>query len=162
MKFNIKTTCAILIGIICIFFVVRIITTIIEGECGRLKKTVYTAKKLTEKEDVFGLTKYISADYQDELGNDKHSLLLIAKTFFDKYKNILILIEKLDIEKIEGGNADIIIEATMYWQENTSEDIIYDTVEVKAKFKKEQNGWKLIELKFLEPGKKKLFYPIIG
>ena len=161
MKLNVRVVWATLAVIACALFATHIVTVILEGEKGRLKRTVYKAKRLTEKESILRLVGYISVDYSDELGNDRRTLLLIAKKFFDEYKNILILIDKLEIE-IDGENGAVNVEATIYWQETTSEDIIYDTAEVKAKFKKEERNWKLMELEFLEPEKKRYFHPMVG
>ncbi len=161
MKHNIKTIAILLIIVVFALFAIRIVKIALEGEEGRLKRTIYKAKRLTEREHIVALTNYISSDYSDELGNDRRSLLFIAKSFFDEYRNILIPIKELDIE-IEGENASVHIEATVYWQENDSTNIIYDTAEVKAKFKKDKSGWKLIELEFLEQKNKQLFNPLIG
>lgn len=161
MKLNIKATCLTLATIICILFIVRVTIIMLEGEKGCLKRTIYKAKRLTERENIVGLTNYVSRDYYDELGNDRRTLLLIAKSFFDEYRNILILINTLEI-KIDEENAFTNIEATVYWQEKMSENIIYDTTKVEARFKKEQNHWKLVELKFFEPEKKRLFHPMMG
>ncbi len=161
MKLNVKTTCITLAILICALFAVRAVTISLEGEKGYLKRTIHKIKRLAERESMLALTNYISPNYYDELGNDRRSLLLIAKGFFGEYKNILIAIDTLEIE-IEDGSASAHIEATVYWQEDVSSDIIYDTVEVEAKFKKERNSWKLIELRFFEPEKKLLFSPMIG
>ena len=161
MKLNIKRIWITLAAIICILFIFRVVTIILEGEKGRLKRTIYKAKRVAERENIVGLTKYISADYYDELGNDRRSLLLITKSFFDEYRNILIVINTLEII-IEEEKAAARIEATVYWQESSSHNIIYDTAEVEAIFKKEQSDWKLIELKFFEPEKKRLFHPMLG
>lgn len=161
MKLNVKTTCITLAILICALFAARAVTIMLEGEEGRLKRTIHKAKRLAERESIVALANYISPNYYDELGNDRRSLLLIAKGFFGEYKNILILIDTLEIE-IEDESAGAHIEATVYWQEDVSSDIIYDTVEVEAKFKKERNSWKLIELRFFEPEKKLLFSPMIG
>ena len=161
MKLNIKTVCITVAIVICALLTIRVVTMLFEGEEDRLKRTIYKAKRHAERENIVALTNYISLDYYDELGNDRRSLLLIAKSFFDEYRNILILIDELEIE-VEGENADAHIKATVYWQENVSSEIIYDTAEVKARFKKEQNHWKLIKLEFFEPEKKRLFSPMIG
>lgn len=161
MKLNLKTVCVALAVIICVFSIARVTIIIIEGEKGRLKRTIYKAKRHTERENILGLTGYISREYSDELGNDKQTLLLIAKTFFKEYRNILILIDALEIA-IDENDATTNIEATVYWQEKSSENIIYDTLKVKARFKKEERHWRLIELEFFEPEKKRLFSPMMG
>ena len=161
MKLDPKRVAITAAAIICVLLISRAVTIMLEGEEGRLKRTIYKAKRLTERENILMLTNYISADYFDELGNDRRSILFIAKTFFDNYKNIVIHINSLEIS-IEDENASADIETTVYWQENESKNIVYDMAKVKAIFKKEQNHWKLIELKFYEKEKKRLFHPMIG
>jgi hypothetical protein len=160
MKLDAKKILLTVAAIICVLFIFRTVTMILEGEEGRLKRTIYKAKRFAERENIISLTNYISRDYYDELGNDRRSLLLIAKSFFDEYKNILIHIDTLEMTIEE--KAAVQIEATVYWQEPSSENIFYDTAKVKAIFKKEQKDWKLIELKFFEPEKRKLFHPMVG
>lgn len=161
MKINIRRLFALFLAAILVYLGVRLIGTALEGEEGRLRKAVYKAKRLAEREDVVGLTSLISADYNDELGNDRRALLLIAKSLFDEYRNILIHIDALEI-RLEEKSADLNIKTTVYWQENYSDNISYDTAELEARFKKEERHWRLIELKFLEPEKKRLFHPMIG
>jgi hypothetical protein len=161
MKFNIKAVLIALGVAISVMVIIRIVTVMLEGEEGRLKRTIYKAKKLAERENIVGLTNYISPQYNDEFDNDRRTLLLITKDFFDEYKNILILINDLAIA-IDEDNATTQIEATVYWQEPSVENINYDSVKVEAGFKKDNNRWQLIELKFFELEKKRLFNPMVG
>lgn len=161
MKKDVKTLWITLAAVLSILFLSRALILMAEGEEGRLKRTVYRIKRLAEKENLAGLADYISAEYADELENDRRSLLFIAKTFFDNYKNIVILINTLDLT-VEGEDASLGIEATVYWQEAPSKEVLYDTAKVKAAFKNEAGRWKLKELKFFENEKKRLFHPMIG
>lgn len=161
MKINIKKAGIILAITICVFFSIHIIAILLEGEAGHLKKTIYKCKRLTEKEDILGLAGYISPDYHDELGNDKRSLLVVARSLFSEYRNVLISIDKL-MPYIEKQNATAQVQVTVYWRENISEEIFYDRVKAEAKFQKEQGRWKLIELKFFEPEQKRLFRPLLA
>jgi len=161
MKFHIKVTCVTASIIIGIFLAVRIIVVLTEGESGRLKRTIYKAKSAAERENLVGFTKYISPRYSDELGNDRRMLLLTAKSLFDDYRNIIILIDTMEIE-VNGIEGTASIDATVYWRENDSSVIIHDTAKVEAKFLKERKQWKLIELKFLEAQKRRFFNPMIS
>lgn len=161
MEINIKKAALIFAIIICAFFVFQILAIIIKGEEGRLKRTIYQCKRLTEKENILGLSRYISLDYHDEFGNDKGSLLIIARDFFREYRNIMIRIQELKI-KIKEENATVRVEAVVFCQENTSEEVVYDTVQAEAKFRKEQNRWMLIKMKFFEPEKKRIFKPLLA
>ena len=161
MKFNIKTLLILVGVVISIIAISRIVTIMFEGEEGRLKRTIYKAKRLAEKEDIVGLTNYISPQYYDELGNDRRTLLFVAKDLFEQYKNILILINDLTMV-INENNAVVELEATVYWQETSAETIHYDSAKVEAGFKKDDKRWQLIELKFLDSEKKRIFSPAMG
>ncbi|MDP3790154.1 MAG: hypothetical protein Q8R48_07125 [Candidatus Omnitrophota bacterium] len=123
---------------------------LLEGDEGKIKRVVYAGKALMEKKKALGLTGLISIDYYDDFSNDRRMLLLIARDFFDSCENILIKIDKMSI-KAEDKNAVADIDATAYWKENGSKDILYDVYKVKASFRKEDGGWKLIKLEFLKP-----------
>ncbi len=161
MRISAKGTAIALLVAACLIVAGRGILLFLEGEEGRLKRAVYRAKRYAERENIVGLTSCISIDYHDELGNDRRTLLFIAKHFFEEYRNILILINELDTE-IEDTSAKVRVEATVYWQENDSPQITYDTAEVEAYYTKERKEWKLIRLKFFESDKKRLFNPMIG
>jgi hypothetical protein len=161
VKINIKPILILAICFILITIVVRLTAFILEGEEGRLKRTIYKVKRLAEREDILRLTDYISSDYEDELGNDRRTLLFIAKGLFDECKNILILINSLEIEMV-GDNAETLVEAAVYWQENNAGNFSCDHVRCKAIFIKDDNGWELIELQFFDPEEKRTFNPNIG
>jgi len=161
MKLDSKKIVVVIAAIIGISLALRVFMLAIEGEEGRLKRSIYKTKRLIEREDLIGLTGSISADYSDELGNGRRSLLFIAKTFFDNCDKIVILINSMEIS-IENGAASADMEATVYWQEGESKNIVYDSAKVKVMFRKKENRWKLIELKFYEQEKKRRFNPMIG
>lgn len=161
MRLALRKTGIIFAIAICLFLAAQLLAVMFEGEAGRLKKAISKCKSLAEKEDILGLAGYISPDYHDELENDKRSLLVIARTLFSEYRNISISIDELKV-KIEKENSVTYLQATVYWQENTSKEIFYDRVKAEAKFKKEQGCWRLAELKFFEPGQKQLFRPLLA
>lgn len=161
MRLTLRKAGIIFATAICVLFVAHLIATMLEGEAARLKKTIYKCKSLAEKEDILGLAAYLSPDYHDELGNDKRSLLVIARTLFSEYRNISISIEELKV-KIEKENSATYLQATVYWQGQASKEIFYDRVKAEAKFKKEQGRWRLAELKFFEPEQKQLFRPLLA
>ena len=146
---------------ICFFIVFHLLSFVFESEEGRLKRTIYRAKRVVERKNLVRLTSYISIKYDDDYGNDRRSLLLIAKSFFDDYRDILILINSLDMT-IGDEDATVSIKATVYWKENNSEQLVYDTTDVTAHFKKKDKQWKLIKLEFLDSEQKRLFNPMIG
>ena len=58
-----------------------VLERIFGGEEARLKRIIYSAKRATEKEDFLRCISYVSFDYRDSYGNDRHSLLYILKHF---------------------------------------------------------------------------------
>ncbi len=161
MKLSLKKICTMLAVIVCLFILTNLMMKFFEGEEARLKKAIYKAKRFTEKENVIGLTSCLSADYSDEFGNDRRSLVLLAKSLFDEYRNILITIDELDME-IDGEKATALINATVYWQEDSPDKIIYDNVKLRAFFKKIDGRWKFTEMKFFKPEIRRFFSPLIS
>ena len=161
MQMNARTMGRILGIAVCILIVLRLLSFVLEGEEGRLKRTIYKAKRAIEREDIVRLPAYISIQYNDDYGNDRRSLLAVAKSFFDEFKDIIILIDSLDIT-INGEDAKVRIKATVYWKENSSEQVVYETTDVRAHFRKKERQWKLIKLEFLEPEQRRHFNPLIG
>lgn len=134
-----------------ILLAINVVVYVFEGEEGRLKRTIYKDKSFVERNDIIALAGAISKEYYDELGNDKRSLIFIAKTFLDDNKNIVIKIDDISVE-INNGNGKTQVSGTFYWQGKSDKNILYDNFNVKADFKKEGRRWKLIEL---VPGKEK-------
>ena len=162
MKLSLKKIFTMLAVIFCLFVLTNFIMKFFEGEEARVKKVIYKAKSVTEKESVIGLANCISADYSDEFGNDRRSLVLLAKTLFDEYRNISITIDELNIEEIDEEKATALINATIYWQEDSPDKIIYDNIKLRAFFKKIDGHWKFTEMKFFKPDRKRFFSPLIG
>jgi len=161
MRLDLKAVSVTAAAALCLLLISRAFMLAIESEESRVRRSVYKAKRYAEKEDLAGLNGSISADYRDELGNDRRSLLFIAKTFFQECDRILIHIDSIKIS-IENGNASADTGTTVYWQETGSEKITYDSARVNASFRKESGAWKLIELRFYEEDKKRHFNPMIG
>lgn len=124
-----------------------------EGDEGRIERIVYSAKNATEREDLLKCISLVSFDYSDKYGNDRSSLLMAAKQVFLDYDNIIIGISKLEVE-LDDGSAKAQVEATGIARNVSREETnIFekDTVKFLIFFKKEEAGWKVIELEFLEP-----------
>ncbi|MBN1872479.1 MAG: hypothetical protein JW800_07905 [Candidatus Omnitrophica bacterium] len=161
MKIGVRSLIILTLCVVLSVVIFHLTAVMLEGEQGRLKRTIHKAKRLAERENVIGLTNYISIDYSDDLGNDRRTLLFIAKRLFDEYKNILILIDSLETE-IAGKDARALLEATVYWQDNDSGAITYDRIKCIALFTKTDKRWLLVELKFSEPEERRIFNPNVG
>lgn len=130
-----------------------LITTIIEDEKGKIKRVIFSAKRAFEKEDLIRLSGYASFDYSDKYGNDRHSLILIGRSFFSEYEDIAVHIQGLEIELDKTAafaQMEILLLARRPTQTQEPNPLEYDAIDLKVKFKREEGGWKVIELEFLE------------
>lgn len=140
------------------YFVVR---TIIEGEQGKIKRLVYAAERAVEQEDLIRLSGYLSFDYYDTYGNDKHGIIFIAQRGFKEYQDISIAIKDLEIE-VENLRATCEMEVVGLARREgqvKTEPLEYDIAKMKIYFKKENGNWKILKLQFLEPED---IYPLEG
>jgi hypothetical protein len=131
------------------------IKTLIEGEKGKIKRIIYAAKGATEREDLFKCISFISMEYNDEHGNNRRSLMVIAQNIFQTYDNIIIGIRELNIS-LDADSAKAEVEATGVARNVEREEInIFETETIKFMifFQKEEGNWKVVELEFLESGK---------
>jgi hypothetical protein len=131
------------------------IKTLIEGEKGRIKRIIYAAKSATEREDLFKCISFISNEYNDEYGNNRRSLMVIAQNIFQTYDNIIIGIRELNIS-LDTDSATAEVEATGVARNVEREETnIFETETIKFMifFQKEESKWKVVKLEFLESGK---------
>ncbi|MFC1658708.1 hypothetical protein ACFL1D_04895 [Candidatus Omnitrophota bacterium] len=129
-----------------------VVKNLIEGDKGRIKRIIYAAKRATEREDIFKCISFVSMDYADKYGNDRRSLFAIGQNFFDAYDNIVIGIRQLEIS-LDTDSAEVNIEATIVARNaQKRETNIFETETAKflASFQKEEGGWKVIRLEFLD------------
>ena len=137
---------------ICLIIFSRV-KILFEGERGRIRRIIYAVKTATEKEDLFKCISVISRNYSDKYGNNYRSLMLIVRKIFDTYDNIVIGIRQLSIS-LDSDTATTEVESTAVAKNVESKEInIFKTETIKflIYFKKEEKGWKVIELEFLEP-----------
>jgi hypothetical protein len=143
------------IAVIVSFIVFCKIKILLEGEEGRIKRVIYAAKSATEQENLFKCISFISQSYADRYGNDRRSLLLIGKEIFQAYDNIIIGIRQLKISS-DTDTAEAEVEATgIAINVERKETNIFETETIKFLifFQKEEGGWKVRRLEFLEPQK---------
>ncbi len=128
------------------------VKTLLEGEKGRIRRIVYAAKRATEQEDIFKCISFISNNYTDKYGNDRRSLFLVAQKVFDTYDNIVIGIAQLDIS-LDTDTARAEVEASgvaRNVERKETNAFEAETVKFLIFFQKEEGGWKVIKLEFLE------------
>jgi hypothetical protein len=150
-----------IIFVVFILFIISIVlvpklTRIFEGEKGKLKRIIYSAKSATEKENLLKCSSYVSFNYSDSYGNDRASLLFIAKNIFNDYDNITLSIRDLEI-KVQNQDAIAEFEVVCVAKRCDTSEVEYDIINVKVIFKKETEDWKVIELNFYESEKNPYF-----
>lgn len=151
MKWRLKDVISIVSILIVCVILYSVISRILEGEEGRIKRLIYSTKRAIEREDLIRFISCVSFDYHDQYENDRRQILIIAKNLFNEYDNITIKITELEIE-LTGQSALAEIEAIGYGYRADAPDekvLEYDKARFKVRFKKEQSGWKAIELEFL-------------
>lgn len=140
------------------YFGFNLARDIFGGEEAKVRKFIMQGKSRIEKKDIIGLSDMVSADYRDKYGNDKMTLVYGAKSFLAYYKDIFVNIEKADIslnDPKDGAEAEVtalIIGKTKDGKSDTiMEGLEGEKDKFRLKLKKEKDGWKLLELEFLQP-----------
>jgi len=136
-------------------FVIFKIFSLFESQEEKIRKIILSAKNATEKEQIIRCMSYVSNAYSDKDGNNKASLFRISKHVFKVYDSILIEITDLEISLIDKtkasahaiciGRGDRVSNNRAKFETHTQE------VEFQIIFRKEDNNWKVIELKFIDP-----------
>jgi len=140
------------------FLAYNILQDVFGGEEGRVRKFIMTGKARIEKKNILGLSDMVSFNYKDKYGNDRGTLVYGAKNFVTYYKDVFINIERMDIKLNETKTeADVEVTALIIGRTGAgaSETIGQGLEGEKDKFRlkliKEENGWKLLDLEFLQP-----------
>lgn len=140
------------------FFGFNFARDLLGGEQARVRKFIMQGKARVEKKNVVGLSEMVAYNYQDKYGNDRTTLIYGAKTFLAYYKDVFINVESIDIKLNEAKTeADVEIVALIIGRtkEGGSDTIMEGLEGEKDKFRlrliKEENGWKLLEMEFLQP-----------
>ncbi len=140
------------------YFGFNLARDIFGGEEARVRKFIMQGKSRVEKKDIIGLSDMVSADYKDKYGNDRMTLVYGAKSFLAYYKDIFINIEKSDISLNDAGDTAaaevtaLIIGKTKEGKSDTiMEGLEGEKDKFRLKLKKEKDGWKLLEIEFLQP-----------
>lgn len=140
------------------FFAYNILQDLFGGEQARIKKFIMTGKTRIEKKNILGLSDMVSYNYKDRYGNDRSTLVFGAKNFVSYYKDVLINIESIDIKLDETKTeADVEVVALIIGRtgQGASDTIMQGLEGEKDRFRlkliKEEDGWKLLDLEFLQP-----------
>ena len=140
------------------FFAYNILQDVFGGEQARIRKFIMTGKARIEKKNILGLSDMVSYNYKDKYGNDRSTLVYGAKNFVSYYKDVFINIESVGIKLNEAATeADVEVIALIIGRtgQGASETIMQGLEGEKDKFRlkliKEEDGWKLLDLEFLQP-----------
>jgi hypothetical protein len=151
MKLSRKYTIGLIVIIVCGIAFPHI-KMLIEGDRGKIKRIIYAARRATEKEDAFKCISFVSTVYDDEYGNNRQSLFLIAKDFFEYYDTITVGIQDLTIA-VEEERAEAELKARIIGQTPEREQAnVFETeiILFRVYFKLEKTGWKVVRMEFLE------------
>ena len=158
MSFQIRNYIKIYLWAVVTYFGYNLIQDVFGGEPARIKKFIMTGKARLEKKNLLGISDMVSFNYKDKYGNDRSAIVFGAKSFVSYYKDIFIKIESVDI-KLNGAKteADVEVVALIIGRtgQGASETIMQGLEGEKDKFRlklvKEKDGWKLLEMEFLQP-----------
>jgi hypothetical protein len=131
-----------------------IIQNILAGEKGRVRKFILQAKQIVERQDLLACIGIISDDYKDKYSNDKQSLIYFTRETFRYYKQILVQIDKMDIELTDDKKQAIVSIDGLVLGVNKSDkqETILEKEQGKLKIKltKEEGRWLLLEVESFE------------
>src|SRR3989338_2175666 len=119
------------------FFAYNILQDVFGGEQARIRKFIMTGKARIEKKNILGLSDMVSYNYKDKYGNDRSTLVYGAKNFVSYYKDVFINIESVGIKLKKT-------ETIRQGREGEKDKF-------RLKLIKEEDGWKLLDLEFLQP-----------
>ncbi len=119
-----------------------------QDEESRLRKLIYSAVVMVEREDIDKCGLLMSPDYQDSYGNNKKEILdLIKKTFRD-FHNLKVDIKNIKIE-IDGPGAKASIGFMACFKVKDGEQFYYDTGKLGLSFKKQKSLWKIFSIEYV-------------
>ena len=155
----IKRIVSALIIALVLFLAISTIKTFFQSEEDRIRNIIFQAKRATENEKLLKCISYVSFDYQDNYGNDRRNLMLIAKQVFDTYDKLVINLKDISVN-IKDNVAETEISAVVFGVRKETEKerriLEQDSGRFKVFFKKEDKNWKVIRI---EPLKKDIYIP---
>lgn len=124
------------------------------SEEAKIRRFILKGKRALEKKDILTCAQLVSLNYKDKYGNNHDSLIGITKEVFAYYKEITIVIEKMDIyfnETKDTAKVELLVLAVCRRSGGMSESLFEgDKGKVRLELVKEDNAWQLKEIEFLE------------
>lgn len=123
-------------------------------EKARVSRFILQGKKAVESKNILTCANMISKDYYDKYGNDKQSLIYIAKEVFGYYKSIFVHIGEMEIEIDDSkkmANVEIIALVVGQTQQDNAERILEgEKGRFRVRLIKEDRRWQVLELEFFQ------------
>ncbi|MFA5148649.1 MAG: hypothetical protein WC491_05955 [Candidatus Omnitrophota bacterium] len=142
------------------YFGFNLARDIFGGEEAKVRKFIMQGKSRLEKKDIIGLSDMVADGYKDKYGNDRMTLVYGTKSFLAYYSDIFINIERADIklnEAKDATQAEAEVTALMIFKTKEGkpgpalDGLEGEKDKFLLKMIKEKNGWKLLEIEFLQP-----------
>ncbi len=124
------------------------------SEEGKVRRFILEGKRAAESRNILACANLISKDYFDKYGNDRQTLVYIAKEVFAYYKTIIIGIDSMEIkfdDKRMIAEVEIVALVLCQSKDNKTEKIFEgEKGRFKVKLVKEKGKWQLLEIELLE------------
>ena len=144
-----------LIFILAVVFLILRIVPVLGSDKEKVRKVILDAKAAVEKENALKCISFVSMDYEDRHGNNRGSLFAIAQSVFKSYDDTLIIIEELRVNLTDSAHARARVIASGQSRRMGEEKWRYfldsERVEFDVDLRKEDSGWKVVKLDFIEP-----------
>lgn len=138
----------IIIVAVCAVVVYWVIRYATQDDEGRLRKLIYSAVVMVEKEDAGACSLLISSAYEDSYGNHRKEICrLIEKTFMD-FRDFKINIKNIKIE-MDGFKAMADIGFIVCFKLKDDEQFYYDTGKLAVSFRKQKSLWKVFSIAYM-------------
>lgn len=119
-----------------------------------MRKFILEGKKAVEGKNIFSCASLVAGTYHDKYGNDRQSLIYIAQKAFSYYTDILIRIEKMEInlsDNKDSAQVEITALVLCKLQDNSAENIFQkEKGRLRVKLVKEEKKWRLQEIEFID------------
>ncbi len=149
-KGNLKIYFLSFCAILAIFILISIISNVLPGEKGRVRKFILKGKRAVESQSLLTCVEMISDDYKDKYSNDKQTLIYLTREIFRYYKELFIQIDKMDVKLDEDKlHASVELEGMIIGlnKKGEKENILEkEHGKLKLKLIKQDKRWQLLEV----------------
>ncbi len=140
----------ILIILVVGIFVLHKVMYFLQTEKTKIRRTIFSAKKSTEKENLMKCLSFIDYGFSDNYENDRSALAMIGRSVFKQYDDIKISVKELEIA-IDDSKAEALVNTAGFGKNVRNNKIEHYTLKFKITFIKKDNRWLVIRIEWLEP-----------